>query len=128
MEKPRLAACGIDCGACGQYKVTMERDVKEAEALVAWFRSQQWIGENEGAEAVLLKAPLCKGCWDITEDCFWQCGCGKRDFRVCCNEKQIRHCGECGEFPCEHYLTWAGWHESHGRAMAYLSSLAPAEA
>lgn len=123
MEKIRLAACGIDCGACGQYKVTVERDMASAEALAAWFKGQGWIGENEGAEAVMKKAPLCKGCWNITEDCFWRCGCGARDFRVCCAEKRIDHCGQCDAFPCENYITWVGWHESHERAMAHLLSL-----
>lgn len=123
METAKVAACGIDCTACGQYKVTMQRDVEAAESLVPWFKSQGWIGEAEDAEAVMNKAPLCKGCWDRTGDCFWNCGCGSRDFYICCQEKQIHHCGECSEFPCENYSEWAGWHESHQKAMAYLLSL-----
>lgn len=123
MAKVRLAACGIDCGACGQYKVTLEQDISAAESMVEWFRSQGWIGPDEGAEAVMKKAPLCKGCWDVTPDCFWSCGCGSRDFRVCCNEKQISHCGECDTFPCENYQEWRSWHESHAKAMELLLSL-----
>ena len=102
MNKHKLAACGIDCNECGSYKVTIKQDMKAAEGLVEWSRSRGWIGENEGAEAVLKKAkisPICLGCWDITADCLWQCGCGSRDFRVCCKKKQINHCGECGGFP-----------------------------
>jgi len=120
MEKLKMAACGIDCSECNQYKVTMEQDINAAEALVEWFRGQGWIRENEGAEAVINKAPLCKGCWNITDDCFWKCGCGSVDFRVCCTEKQINHCGECGDFPCEQYKEWASWHESHQKAMENL--------
>jgi len=123
MDKLKLAACGIDCSQCGQYKVTMEQDLNAAESLAEWFRSQGWIGENEGAEAVLNKAPLCKGCWNITDDCFWKCGCGSRDFRVCCQKRKINHCGECGRFPCKHYKNWTSWHESHQKAMEHLLSL-----
>ena len=117
MPTVKPSACGIDCSACGQYKVTMHQDLEAAESLVPWFRSQGWITENEGAEAVLKKSPLCKGCWGITDDCFWSCGCGARDFRTCCTEKQINHCGECATFPCADYQTWASWHESHATAM-----------
>lgn len=125
MHTPKPAACGIDCAACGQYKVTMHKDLKAAESMVDWFKSQGWIGENEGPEAILAKAPLCKGCWDITDDCFWKCGCGARDFRVCCTEKQINHCGECAEFPCANYREWTTWHESHEQAMQRLLSHKP---
>lgn len=123
MATPRPSACGVDCAACGQYKVTMEQDVASAESMVPWFRSMGWIGENDGAEAILQKAPLCKGCWDVAEDCFWKCGCGKRDFRICCTEKGIQHCGECNEFPCDNYTTWVSWHEVHEQAMAHLMAL-----
>lgn len=123
MKKLKLAACGVDCSECGQYKVTMEQDFKAAESMVAWFRSMGWIGENEGAQAVMKKAPLCKGCWNTTEDCFWKCGCGSKDFRICCEERRINHCGECAEFPCENYKEWTEWHETHKNAMAYLMSL-----
>ncbi|MCL2499706.1 MAG: DUF3795 domain-containing protein [Defluviitaleaceae bacterium] len=119
-DKYKTAACGVDCNACAQYKVTINHDLEAAELLVEWFKSQGWIGENEGAEAVMKKSPLCKGCWNITDDCFWKCGCGEIDFRICCNEKQINHCGECNDFPCSHYKEWASWHESHQKAMDYL--------
>ncbi|MCL1806182.1 MAG: DUF3795 domain-containing protein [Oscillospiraceae bacterium] len=127
MSKLKLAACGVDCGECAQYKVTMKQDLKAAELLAGWFKSQGWIGEGEGVEAVMKKAPLCKGCWDITDDCFWKCGCGSVDFRECCEEKQISHCGECGDFPCGHYLAWVDMHENHKEAMARLLLLKPEE-
>ena len=122
-NSPRMAACGIDCGECAQYKVTMEHDLKAAESLAGWFRSQGWIGKNENAEAVMKKTPLCKGCWNITDDCFWRCGCGNIDFRKCCEEKHIKHCGDCAGFPCENYRKWVEMHEHHKKAMEYLLSL-----
>ena len=120
-----MAACGVDCAECASYKVTMEHDMKAAESLVEWYRGQGWIGENEGAGAVMRNNPLCKGCWNITGDCFFKCGCYGRDFRICCTEKQINHCGECSDFPCKYYLEWANWEdaEHHKKVMEHLLSL-----
>ena len=123
MNNLKLAACGVNCAECASYKVTVENDIEAAESLVDWYKSQGWIGENEGAEAVIKKNPICKGCHNITDDCFWQCGCGNIDFRICCEEKQINHCGECNDFPCENYTEWVSWHDSHKKAMEYLLSL-----
>ena len=120
MEKLRMAACGIDCNECNLYKITMEQDIKAAESVVGWFKSRGWIGEDEGAEAVMNKNPLCTGCWNITDDCFWKCGCHNIDFRICCNERQINHCGECSDFPCEDYSAFAVGHE---KAMERLLSI-----
>ena len=119
----RLAACGIDCTQCGSYKVTMYKDMEAAAQLVLWYRSQGWIGEDEGAEAVMRKNPLCKGCWDSTEDCFFNCGCGRVDFRLCCTQKEILHCGQCNEFPCEAYIEWVSMHDHHEKAMEYLQTI-----
>jgi hypothetical protein len=124
MEKLKRAACGVDCTECGSYKVTMERDLNAAKDLVEWYRDMKWIEENEGAEAVLRKNPLCKGCWNTTEDCFFRCGnsneCG---LRTCCIEKQIDHCGHCIDFPCDKYLDFANGHGVHKKAMDYLLSV-----
>ena len=128
MSKLKMAACGIDCSQCGSYKVTTEQDLKEAENLVEWYRGNGWIGANAGVEAVLELNPLCTGCWNtVKDDCFFKCGCGSRDFRVCCTEKQINHCGECSDFPCEHYKEWASWTDSHKTMEALLSLKKKAE-
>ena len=125
MNKLKLAACGIDCNECGSYKVTIEHDMKAAEGLVEWYKNMGWIEENEGAEAVMKKNPLCKGCWNTRkDDCFFKCPCGSHDFRICCTEKQINHCGECGDFPCENYKKFGeDGLEHHKKAMEKLFSL-----
>ena len=123
MNQFKMAACGISCEECGLYKITKENDIESAKLLVDWFKGQGWIGKDEGYESILNKNPLCFGCWYITEDCFWKCGCGKRDFRKCCKEKHINHCGECNIFPCEDYFQWTEMHEGHKKAMEILLSL-----
>ena len=119
MNKLKMAACGVDCNECAQYKATTEQDLQAAELIVEWFRDQGWIGENEGAEAVVKKDPICKGCWS---DHRW-CGCGETDFRMCCERKEINHCSECNDFPCEHYKEWASCGGTHQKAMEFLLSL-----
>ena len=116
----KMAACGVDCGECAQYKVTANSDMDAAESLAEWFRSQGWIAESEGADAVMKRVPLCKGCWNITDDCFWKCGCGSIDFRICCKEREIDNCSQCNEFPCKEYKKWVDWHEAHEKAMERL--------
>ena len=123
MDKHKPAACGMDCNECGSYKATMEHDMKAAEGLVEWYKGQGWIGENEGAEAVMKKNPLCKGCWNTTDDCFFRCGDSKCDVRDCCIKKQINHCGVCGDCPCEKYMEYVGDLDHHKKAMEYLLSL-----
>lgn len=123
MCKLKMAACGVDCQGCVSYKVTVEHDMKSAQSLVEWYRGRGWIGEDEGADAVMNKNPLCRGCWNTTDDCFFKCGCGRRDFRICCIERQIDHCGQCGDFPCAYYKDWASWSETHQKAMEHLLSL-----
>ena len=122
MNKLKLAACGLDCNECSSYKVTMAQDLKAAEKMLPWFRSQGLIGENEGAESVVKKAPFCTGCWNIADDCYWV-GCNNCSFRNCYIEKQINHCGECNDYPCEKYDGWADKNEVYKNAMDYLLSL-----
>ena len=79
MSELRMAACGIDCSQCGQYKVTVNQDLNAAQGLVGWYKSMGWIAENEGAGAIMAKAPLCRGCREPNDDCFFKCGCGHHD-------------------------------------------------
>ena len=119
-----MAACGVDCTDCASYRVTMFQDLKAAEMLVDWCRSQGWIESEQGAQAVVDKAPLCRGCWTVeADDCFFTCGCGSRDFRLCCIEQHIEHCGDCKTFPCSDYLIFTTGNETHQKAMKRLITL-----
>lgn len=37
--------------------------------------------------------------------------------------KQINHCGDCHDFPCEPYKEWVDGLDHHKKAMEYLLSL-----
>ena len=117
MGKHKLAACGIDCNECGQYKVTHFGDKKSAEDLVPWFKSMGWIGKDDGAEAVIKKAPLCGGCWSGVGFCSQNC------MRPCCVERKLNNCGECVDFPCEKYVDWIADLDHHKKAMEHLTAI-----
>jgi len=119
MEKHKLAACGIDCNECGHYILAMEHNLKPAECLVEYFRCGGWIEENDGAEAVLKKVPLCKGCWSD----FVTCDANGCVLRPCCIEKKVNHCGECVDFPCKDYKKFVDDAEHHENAKEHLLSL-----
>lgn len=119
MDKLKMAACGLDCNECGSYKVTMQQDLKAAEEMLPWFRSQGLIVENEGAEAVVKLAPFCTGCWNIAYNCYWK-DCNNCKYRNCCKEKQIDHCGYCRDFPCERYKGWESESEIYKKAVERL--------
>lgn len=122
MNQLKLAACGIECDGCDLRNAG--HDLKAAESCVAWFRAQEWIAADGNAEsvqqAVLNKKPYCSGCWsEKSEDQF----CANCDLRVCCEKKEINHCGGCDDFPCEKYTAWLGGLEHHIKAMEYLQSM-----
>ena len=49
--------------------------------MVEWYKGQGWIRDNEDAEAVMRKNPICKGCWNEVDDYF-----------VFCSEKRSMRC------------------------------------
>ena len=122
MNKLKLAACGIDCNECGLRNAG--HDFKVADSCVAWFRDAGWIEADGNAEsvqkAIQNKTPYCNGCWaEKSDDQF----CGNCNLRICCENKGINHCGDCGDFPCEKYIAWIGNLDHHKKAMEYLLSL-----
>ena len=123
MSKLKLAACGIDCEACGSYKATVFGDISAAEELVEWYRGCGWIPADAGAEEVLALSPLCRGCWEDNADCFFKCGCYNIDFRVCCKDRGIENCSGCDDFPCKNYADFANANSHHMAAMETIETI-----
>lgn len=48
-------------------------------------------------ECHFKKENTCKGCTFITKP-FWAAACPVKD---CCEERKLKCCGECSDFPCE---------------------------
>lgn len=47
----------------------------------------------------------CKGCYAIKGVACWlhEVGLDVCDFYACCKDKQLEHCGECKEIPCDRF-------------------------
>lgn len=54
------------------------------------------------------EATGCKGCTNITQP-FW----GDCPLKTCCEGRGLRHCGECGQFPCATLHAFA-YDKEHG--------------
>lgn len=84
MASNLLAYCGLYCGACS-FKVAYEENRRE--------HLQQMPARYDKLKDMVLED--CPGC--RLEN---QCGnCAMRD---CAREKELDHCAQCDEFPCDH--------------------------
>lgn len=118
MERLAIAPCGIDCDECNLYRAGFEPS--SAEALVDWFRGLGWIGLEEGADAVQAKAPFCMGCrGDQAKQ--WSGDCAIRACAV--DERELSHCGQCGDFLCPSLKEFAASAEHHAAAVERLKRL-----
>ncbi len=83
-ERNKLAYCGLYCEQCSCRVAVAEQDFRHLEPLPAKYReSRPRLSDYD-----------CEGCKGRN-----LCGpCGIKD---CASPRNIEHCGECAEFPCE---------------------------
>lgn len=83
------AFCGLYCGACS-FKVAFDEKcsahVKAMPSAFDEYKDQE--------------LQFCPGCRLDNQ-------CGECDIRDCAKEKNIEHCGDCNEFPCERIKAFA---------------------
>ncbi len=118
LNEKMIAVCGLDCGPCDIRNVTS--DAEAATRIVAWFKKEGWLKENEGREEVIKRGMYCKGCrgdrsvhW--SSDC-WILKCGVDD-------KGHEFCHECSEFPCQRLEEWSQQNDNYGKALARLKKM-----
>lgn len=113
-----IAVCGLNCGSCDIRKVPEDPDA--AQCVVAWFKKEGWLQEDEGVDEVLEQGMYCKGCRDNrtihwSPDCWiLQCCVDKRGHTFCC---------ECEEFPCKDLEEWAQQDEGYTEALKRLKEM-----
>lgn len=90
-----IAVCGIDCESC--IIRTAPNNSEVAERLVAWFKKEGWIEEDEGIEQIIERNMYCKGCRG-DRSVHWSPDC---KILQCCTDKGYIFCYECNDFPCE---------------------------
>jgi hypothetical protein len=97
-----IAACGLDCSGCNLFcAVTDER---AAQSLVSWFRQEGWLKPDEGGREIMCRGPYCKGCHG-DRSVQWSGDCWIR--KCCVDDRKLRFCSDCSEFPCEMLAQWS---------------------
>ena len=94
--------------------------LKAAENVFGWFKSEGWVKENEGMDEFMQKAPYCLGCRnDRTKH--WAADCWI--LRCCVDEKNLKYCFECDDFPCKKLTEWAKENDHYKSALETLKQL-----
>jgi hypothetical protein len=114
-EYTRMSACGHDCTACDIFLLPVS--LKVQNKILPWFRSQKWLGENEGIKEVVERKMYCKGCGD--KDTWWSGDCGVAICRK--QKKELVCCAECGGCPCGIYKKWSGQGGRYKEAFDYMT-------
>jgi hypothetical protein len=90
MEK-MIAVCGINCAECPGYLATRENDDhKRKEVAEQWSKEYQAEFKPEDIN--------CDGCTFGKERLFVHCQVC--EIRKCGQEKQLKNCAYCNEYPC----------------------------
>ena len=116
-----MAACGLDWGACAITR--MPFDEKAAEGVIGWFRSMGWLKGNEGVAEAIERNMYCKGCYGDRET-HWSADCWILQCAV--DDRALRHCHECADFPCQQLEVWGAENERYSVALGHLKRLAQA--
>lgn len=114
----QIAACGLDCGSCEILKVPT--DAEAARSVAEWFRDMGWLKEGEGVDDVVKRAPHCLGCRG-DRGVHWSPDCWI--LKCCVDDKDLNHCSECNDFPCDRLSEWAKKNESYSRAFERLKRM-----
>lgn len=113
-----ISVCGLDCGACDIRKVPS--DPEAAKRVVAWFKKEGWLKENEGIDEVMKRSMYCKGCRG-DRSVHWSSDCWI--LQCCVDDKGHEFCYECSEFPCQRLEEWSQENDSYGKAFSRLREM-----
>ena len=103
-----IAACGIDCDACDVRLAPKDATVRQE--IVEWLRDTRHV-------EVEPEAIHCSGCRG-DRAAHWSADCWI--LRCCVDERGLRFCSDCKQFPCERLVAWASQDEGYGRALKRL--------
>jgi len=118
MKEEMISVCGLDCGSCDIRKVPS--DPEAAKRVVAWFKKEGWLKENEGREEVMERLMYCKGCRG-DRSVHWSSDCWI--LQCCVDDKGHEFCYECSEFPYQRLEEWSQQNDSYGKAFSRLKEL-----
>ena len=113
-----LACCGLDCDDCDSKN--MLTDTEAADRAIGWFSSKGWLDEGEGLEDVIEKNMYCTGCLG-DRSTHWSPNC--EIIKCCFDNKHLKNCSKCQDFPCELLTIRAKDNERYKRALELLRRL-----
>jgi hypothetical protein len=106
-----MAACGLLCGPCEIRRMPFDDDA--ARVTIEWYRKMGWLTEKDGVKEAIEKNMVCMGCHgDRTRH--WSSDC--EILKCCVDEKHLRHCSDCDEFPCNRLIEWSKKDDSYTKA------------
>ena len=117
-KKEMIAVCGLDCGSCEIRRAPNEPDV--AQRLVAWFKKEGWLKEDEGISEVIERRMYCRGCRG-DRSVHWSADCWI--LKCCVDDKGHEFCYECSMFPCERLSEWAKQSDDYSQALQRLKKM-----
>jgi len=117
-KKEMIAVCGLDCGPCEIRRAPNEPDA--AQRLVAWFKKEGWLKEDEGINEVIERRMYCMGCRG-DRSVHWSSDCWI--LKCCVDDKGHEFCYECSMFPCERLSEWAKQSDDYGPALQRLKKM-----
>jgi len=117
-KKEMIAVCGLDCGPCEIRRAPNEPDA--AQRLVAWFKKEGWLKEDEGINEVIERRMYCRGCRG-DRSVHWSPDCWI--LKCCVDEKGHEFCYECVSFPCERLSEWAKQSDDYSQALQRLKKM-----
>ena len=117
-KKEMIAVCGLDCGSCEIRRAPNEPDV--AQRLVAWFKKEGWLKEDEGISEVIERRMYCRGCRG-DRSVHWSADCWI--LKCCVDDKGHEFCYECNMFPCERLSEWAKQSNDYSQALQRLKKM-----
>lgn len=110
-----IAVCGLDCKSCDIRKAPT--DPEAAERIVAWFKKEGWIEEDEGIQEIIERSMYCTGCKG-DRSIHWSPEC--QILTCCVDDKGYEFCYQCSEFPCDQLTKWAEQDDSYRHALERL--------
>ncbi|TFG27442.1 DUF3795 domain-containing protein, partial [Candidatus Thorarchaeota archaeon] len=113
-----MAACGLLCGTCEIRR--MPFDDEAAEATIKWYRKMGWLNENQGVKDAIEKNMICTGCHGDRRT-HWSSDCWI--LKCCVDDKNLCHCHECDDFPCNRLVEWSKQNDGYAKALERLTRL-----
>lgn len=113
-----MAACGLLCGSCDIRR--MPFDDESARVTIDWYREMGWLTMDQGVKEAFEKNMVCTGCHGDRKT-HWSSDCWI--LKCCVDEKHLRYCHECSDFPCNRLVEWSKQNEGYAKAFERLRAV-----